>query len=315
MATLPVATFEGRPMPRPIDPVVRNIAKFAATASFEMAARDFRALAEARQTIPAGSTVSIPWLPNDTHDDRLAAARAVRAVGLEPLPHVAARRLGDAQDFDRLSGRLRDEAGVTQLFLVSGDTTSARGEYDCALELLARGRLNHRGYDRVGFAGYPEGHLARSRATLEAALDTRIALALDQGLDPFVIAQFAFDHSPIQSWIAAFRERHDGEMVRIGLAGPAKIQTLLRYAQLCGIGASSRALIRDGASIARLLREAAPDAVIRRIVEAGLPRTQSPVAMHIFPFGGLQRSTHWIDLVSRGKIRLRSSESGFDLDR
>ena len=293
-----------------LDQLRAAIAAFAGTASFEMAAKDIEGLEQARPHIPSGSAISITWMPNDTHDHRVAAAKAVRAAGYEPVPHVAARRILGADDFDELVGRLTSEAGVSQLFVIAGDVPDAIGPFSSSLELLARCRPERLGIKRIGVGGHPEGHPVVSDEVLRAELDTKLAFISDSGAEPFVITQFAFSAEPIIGWLRAFRERGNEALVRIGLAGPAGVRTLLRYARHCGVGASTRVLMTRGTSVAQLLNEAGPDEVIEDLM-ASAAEDLGAVALHLFPFGGLERTARWIGPVSQGRFTMRQSEAGF----
>src|SRR2546427_648518 len=61
--------------------------------SLEVNAKDISALTAAAPRVLPGSTISIPYLANQDNDARLAAAQAVRGLGFEPMPHLAARRV------------------------------------------------------------------------------------------------------------------------------------------------------------------------------------------------------------------------------
>jgi len=291
-------------------PAIRGL---AATASVEMLAREIRGLAQAGPLLAPGSTVSIGWLPADGDDDRVAAAVAIRDAGMVPLVHLAARRIASEGAIDGLLTRLQDEAGVTDLFVIGGDIRNPVGPYASALELLSRTLRGRPGIRRIGFGAYPEPHPVIPRELLDSQLDTKIAVAIDAGLAPFVTTQFCFSADPILGWLEAFRQRWPDIPVRIGLTGPAGVRTLLRYARLCGVGASSRALIGNGASIARLLTEAGSDPIIRAIAEQGAIDRFGPIDLHLFSFGGLDRTARWLSAVARGSFKLRPSEAGFQL--
>lgn len=300
--------------PMNTDALIGAVRRFAAHTSFETAARDLRGIEEAKPYIAPGSTIAISWLPSDSDEDRIAAACAIRDAGCVALPHIAARRLTSAAQAERLLNRLRDEAEVDQVLLVGGDLAQPIGPYESALDLLSRTVRRIPELRRVGIGAYPERHPDIPADVLQKALDAKLAVATDAGIDTFVVTQFAFTADPILNWLAGFRERWEDVPVRIGLAGPANIRTLLRFARICGVGTSSRALISNGASIARLLAEAGPDPVIRALAAAGAPDRYGPVALHLFSFGGLMRSARWIAPVAEGRLRLSMSEAGFRPD-
>jgi len=81
--------------------------------------------------------------------------------------------------------------------------------------------------------------------------------------------------------------------VKVGIAGPATVATLAKFAVRCGIGASLRALARGHTAFARILAEAGPDALIGALVAEEDP--SSPIdGLHVFTFGGVRRTAEWI---------------------
>src|SRR6266853_1223787 len=157
----------------------------------------------------------------------------------------------------------------------------------------------------VGVAGYPEGHPGIAASALEAALAAKKTLARRASLDLQVVTQFCFESEPILAWAAKMKGR--GMPVRVGLSGPASLPRLLRFAALCGIGNSVRALKARPGAITRLLVEAGPEAVVRDIARpAGAPI----VGVHFFCFGGLVRTARWLRAVREGRFEL-TPDGGF----
>src|SRR4029079_8139665 len=108
-----------------------------------------------------------------------------------------------------------------------------------------------------------------------------------------LVTQFGFDAGPILRWIASLRTKDILCPVRIGVAGPASVATLAKFAIRCGVGASLRALARGHTAFARILVEAGPDALINELVTN--ETTGAPIAgLHIFTFGGVRRTAEWI---------------------
>lgn len=303
-------------VPADADPAAiarERIVALSREASYEVSARDGKGLDAAIARLSPGTPVSVTWLPADNDDDRVAAAQRLREAGLEPVPHIAARMVTSQDHLERLLGRLGDEAGVRQLLVISGDVKQPGGPFEDSSALIASPAFPHAMLRSIWVGGYPEGHPTVDDATLRATLDAKIAAIRALGLTPGVITQFCFDAQPILQWLLDFRARHGDVPVRVGLAGPAGIRTLLRFAAICGVGASAKALITRGASIARLLNEATPDPVIRDLAETPAYHEFQPMGFHLFPFGGLDRSARWMEAVAAGAFELRSSASGFQV--
>ena len=125
-----------------------------------------------------------------------------------------------------------------------------------------------------------------------------MTLARRQGFDVSLVTQFGFDAAPILRWIAAARERDIVCPVRIGIAGPATIATLAKFAVRCGIGESLRALARGHTAFARILAETGPDALVDAVAADEDPRC--PIdGLHILTFGGVRRTAEWIQATTQ----------------
>jgi methylenetetrahydrofolate reductase (NADPH) len=270
----------------------RRAAELIATCSLELSPRDELAGDALRPLLPSGTTVFVNHPPSVTHHDIVAACARLHRAGFVPVPHVAARRLANFTQASDFLQRATAEAGVERILLIGGDD-SPIGPFRASLDLLATGVLERAGVRAVAFAGYPEGHPAIDTQTLNAALKAKVALAEKAGLSVSLITQFSFEAQPILRRIAAQRAAGLDCPVHIGIAGPASVATLAKFAIRCGVGASLRALARGHTAFARILVEAGPDALINELVTN--ETTGAPIAgLHIFTFGGVRRTAEWI---------------------
>ena len=178
-------------------------------------------------TLPRATQVYFSAVPTITPDELVAAAGALRKAGLEPVIHIAARRLRAAQDFPELLSRLRGEADVRRLLLIGGDVDAA-GPYPDALALIQKGRLREAGIEEVGIGAYPEGHPRIDAGRLEAALDEKIAAARAHGLGLHIVSQFSFSPERIIAWLKRMRACGISTPIKVGMAGPSSLPALLR---------------------------------------------------------------------------------------
>jgi len=281
-----------------------------AAGSLEMGAhRPQDALAIAA-LLPAGTPVYVNHLPRHSLADSLASLAAVRAAGLEPVPHIAARRLANREAAREFLALLRDEAQVTRALVIAGDSRVPVGPFDSSFALLETGLLEAHGIRSIGIAGYPEGHPRIAESAIEAARDRKLAYAARNGLDVFIVSQFCFDPGAIVGWVERLRSRGVTVPLRVGVAGIANIRTLLNYARRCGIGNSIRALGAEPISLPRLLTQQGPERVVRRIAAAAAGA--SVVGLHFFPFGGFAPTARWLQSVAAGRFRL--DDAGFTVE-
>jgi methylenetetrahydrofolate reductase (NADPH) len=260
-------------------------------ASIELSPRDDLAGPGLAGLFDLGTTVFVNNPPSVTHHDIVAACRRLAGAGFEPVPHVVARHLSGFTQASDFLARLAGEAGVSQILLLGGDTPRPAGPFASALDVLATGVVERHGIRDVAFAGYPEGHPLIALPQLEASLRAKLELARARALAVSVVTQFGFEAEPIQRWIAAQRADGMAGLIRIGVAGPASVATLAKFAVRCGVGASLRALAQRHAAFARILTEANPKALID-VLAAGL-EPQPGIGLHIFCFGGVRRTAAW----------------------
>jgi methylenetetrahydrofolate reductase (NADPH) len=305
----------GAPIAPPIraeDELRQAIIALVEGASFEISARDPLAGAGLREVAPAGSTVYIAFAPTDTHHGIVAAASLLKRAGFAPVPHIAARTLASFTQLNDYLARLAGEAGIDRALVIAGDVERPVGPFATSLELLTTGLFEKHGIRHIDIAGYPEGHPRVSRAHLEEALAAKCRTMRERGLVPSVLTQFGFEAAPIVGWVQAVRAGGLDIPVRIGLAGPASIATLAKFAVRCGIGNSLRALTGGHASVARLLVETNPAALVAAL--AGASPALGVTKLHFFTFGGVRRSSAWIEKVRRGEFDWREG-GGFLIRR
>jgi methylenetetrahydrofolate reductase (NADPH) len=157
----------------------------------------------------------------------------------------------------------------------------------------------------IGVAGYPEGHPRIAAAALENALAAKKGFARRAGIELGIVTQFCFEADSIVAWAAKMKGH--GLPVRVGLAGPASLPRLLRFAAMCGIGSSVRVLKARPRAITRLMVEAGPELVLRDLAR----RADPPLAgVHFFCFGGLVRTARWLRAIREGRFEL-TDEGGF----
>jgi methylenetetrahydrofolate reductase (NADPH) len=271
-------------------------AQLIGAGSLELSPRDEFAGEALRKLLVPGTSVFVAYPSSVTHHDIVAACTRLRHAGFDPVPHVAARRLASFTQANDFLQRAVGEAGVESVLLIGGDESPV-GPFRAALDLLATGVLERNGIHNVGFAGYPEGHPAIDGGTLDAALRAKVALARQGGLAVSLFTQFGFEAEPILDWIGRLHSEGIDCPVHVGVAGPANVATLAKFAIRCGIGASLRALARGHTAFARILVEAGPDALITDLIAGEDP--DAPIAgLHMFTFGGVRRTAEWMRQAS-----------------
>lgn len=269
--------------------------------SLEMGAdrpKDARAIAD---LLPGGTPVFVNHLPKHTLADTLAGLEAVAAAGLEPVPHLAARRIKSSVEAASFLNAAVARAGVSKLLLLGGDTPSAAGPYADALSLLNSGLIAKAGIREVAFAGYPEGHPTVDADTMIDALDAKIVAARAQGLGVRVITQFSFAPARILDFCVWLHRRAPDVPIQVGIPGPTSPASLIRFATICGVGASFRAMTNQGMGAVRLLTHTDPSEQLAMIAAHQRSNTHTNITgVHMFSFGGVAKTAQWMNSVLRG---------------
>jgi methylenetetrahydrofolate reductase (NADPH) len=262
--------------------------------SIEMTAKDVPQLEAAADLIPQGTKIPVTFLPGETFEMRIAAAKRVRELGFLPIPHLSARRLRSQEELEGFLAGLQREVGTDHAFVVAGDPPEPLGPYEDALAIIRSGLLAKYGIRRIGISGYPEGHPDIGNERLWQAQRDKQTAILERGHDFAVVTQFAFDAEPVLAWLEQVRQAGIQALVRIGVPGPASVKRLLAFAARCGVGTSTRVMKKYGLSMTKLLSTAGPDKLIQDYASGLDPARHGDVLMHFYPFGGLRATAEWV---------------------
>lgn len=255
---------------------------------------------------PPGSRVYITDIGTDTTDVLVAAARRVHDLGYKPVPHFASRRLTTRAALEDRIRATTQEAGVTDVLVIGGGLARPAGQFSSSMEVLETGFFDKHGVTEIGVAGHPEGNPDFSEADAIAALRLKQAFGERTGAQIRIVTQFGFDAGKFIAWAEGLRGHGIDLPVHLGVAGPAKITTLLKYAAMCGVGNSISFLKRNALSLTALATSHSPEGVVAPI-ERHVQATPATAIrqIHVFPFGGVKKSAEW--LVERGSWDINTS--------
>ncbi|HEV2263471.1 MAG TPA: methylenetetrahydrofolate reductase [Stellaceae bacterium] len=296
---IPAARIGSVAEPAPmLDRRRQRIAELLSGISIELSAREHGSEQLCCGFLAPGTPVYVNFAANDSYHAVVETTARLKRAGFCPVPHVAARYLTGPTQLDDFLARAVG-TGVDRVLVIAGDLDRPAGPFHSSLELIETGLLSKHGIRTVGIAGYPEGHPKIATATLDAALAAKLRRLQSDGIAPYIVTQFCFDAAPIVGWLARMRAAGIAVPAHVGLAGPASIATLAKFAMHCGIGNSLLALVGGQTSIARLLVESGPDKVIRALAAAE-PTEIDIAGLHLFTFGGLVRTGKWLRALGTG---------------
>jgi len=272
-----------------------RLGELIAAGSLEISPRELHRAAEVAAQLPASTCVYIPSLPGLPLARTLEAIAALRAVGLDPVPHVSARRILDRKEFSSFLKEASSRYGVHRVLLIGGDEPKPKGPFQDSLQILEEGLLADCGILEIGVAGYPEGHPKLSAVSIASAFSRKRQLVKEQNLGLYVVTQFCFAPARIVDFCAQLARTAPGVSVYAGIAGPTDPVALARYAQRCGVSVSLRALRNLGTGIAKLVTQTDPRDHVLAVARYSAGREPGNVAgVHLYSFGGAVRTAAWM---------------------
>lgn len=251
------------------------------------------------EILPPGTAIYLTAVGHQSTRELTLTAASLRRAGLEPVAHIAARRIVSLDDLHELLRALRGEADMRRLLVIGGDVEPV-GPLQDALAVIKYGRLRELGFEAIGIGAYPEGHPRIPAGRLETALDEKIALAAAQGMHVDIVSQFSFSPERILGWLRQLRACGVARPVQVGVAGPTSVPTLLRFARRCGVNASLRGLVSGvGTS---LIGHAGPDRIVTELSAAWADGSLGDVRLHYLSFGGTVETARYACEAAAGRL-------------
>lgn len=272
--------------------------ELAANFSIEVHPRTAKTVADFRQILPEKTHVFISHVGGTSLDDMVATAQRLSGEGFSVTPHVVARSIANLVQFERLIYRYRDEAGVRRALVLAGESHQPAGELHSSLQLLRSGLFDQAGYTDIFVAGHPEGNRDidpdGGDQNCDSALHEKWQFSHHSDARMALLTQFVFSHQPIITWAEKLKKSGIWLPIHVGLTGPARLQTLLKYALSCGIGPSVRALKSRRFDISRLLSQLDQSEIVKKLECYRYQNPQSMITnLHIYPLGGIKIGAEW----------------------
>jgi len=264
-------------------------------ASIEVSPYQAKESPELPGLIPRAVRVYVTDVGTDTTDSIVKGAARLDDFGLTAVPHFASRRLTSHEALHTRIKRLAEEANVRDVLVIGGGLDEPAGEFASTLEVLETGLFDKYGIRHIGVAGHPEGTPDFSDETAAEALRLKQAFSERTDAEMRIVTQFGFDPAGFISWAEGLRKSGVELPVHLGVAGPAKLTTLVKYAIMCGVGNSVNFIKKRAASVATMVKGFDPEEVVQPIEQHINESTDTPIEqVHVFPFGGVKTSGQWL---------------------
>lgn len=274
------------------------LASFLQDFSIEVMPRTADKVDDFRAILPEGTRVYIAHLEGTPIEDMVRTAARLAGEGFDVMPHFPARIIKDAATLDDWIARYQGEAGVQSALLLAGGVAQPVGDLASSMDLIETGAFDRAGFTHLNVAGHPEGNRDidpdGSEANVMEALHWKQAFSTRTDAQMAIVTQFAFDAAPVIDWANRISEAGIDLPIHIGIAGPAKLQTLIKFSMACGVGPSLDVLKKRAADVTRLLLPYEPDEVVTELAAHKAAHPDFNIAkVHFFPLGGIKASANW----------------------
>jgi len=264
--------------------------------SIEVMPRTAEKVEDFRAILPKGTRVYVAHIEGTPIEDMVATAKRIAGEGFDVMPHFPARIIKDKATLADWIARYQGEANVRQALLLAGGVTAPHGDYHSSMQLLESGLFG--GFDRLHVAGHPEGNKDIDKdgdAVIMQALAWKQAFANTSDAKFAITTQFCFEADPVIAWANKLAEAGISMPIHIGIAGPAKLQTLIKFAIACGVGPSLRVLQKRAMDVTKLLLPYEPTEVAGALAahKAATPGFNIE-QVHFFPLGGIKTNAQWV---------------------
>ncbi len=223
------------------------------------------------ETLPSIKDVYITMLPGGDYLETAQKAGDLVKKGFNPVPHFPARSITDEAQLNDYVSRCKD-LGVKQALVIGGSREPA-GIFDSSIQILETGYFEGL---KIGIAGHPEGSPDISDSNLEKAMKDKKPYA------DYIVTQWLLNSQKIIDFISK-----QTIPVHVGITGPLKITSLIKFANIVGAKNSLNFLKSNFSKALDLMKPKDPNELIGKV-------KNSTKNFHIYTFGGLKETNKWL---------------------
>ena len=222
-------------------------------------------------TLPELKDVYITFLPGGDFKDTATKSGELVQKGYNPIPHIPARSIENDNHLKEYINMCKD-LGVKQCLVIGGSRDPV-GKFDSSIQLLETGFFDGL---KIGIAGHPEGSPDISDTELEKAMQDKKPYA------DYIVTQWLLDPDPIIDFISK-----QSVPVHVGITGPLKITSLIKFANIVGAKNSINFLKSNFTKALDLMKPKDPNEIIGKLKDHS-------DNFHIYTFGGLKETNKWL---------------------
>ena len=249
--------------------------------------------------IPKGTLIYIAHIEGTPIEEMVATAKKINEQGFSPMPHFPARIIKDKNVLQDWISKYQNEANVKSGLLIAGGANKPYGEYDSSIQLIESELFDKANFQNLHIAGHPEGSMDidpdGSTKNVDQALSWKNEFSKRTDAKMAITTQFSFDADSVISWANNLKKSGIDIPIHIGIAGPAKLQTLLKYSIECGVGASIKIIQKRAMDLTKLLLPYKPTTIITDLANYKANNPSFNIEkVHFFPLGGVKQVSNFV---------------------
>jgi len=277
-----------------------NFKDFTSGYSIEVIPRSAAKIESFTDLLPKNTRVYLAHLETEDISAMIATAKRLNREGFTVMPHIPARLIQNQATLNDWISMYQNEAGVDEALLLAGGSKKPVGDFDSSIQLIESGLFDKAGFKRLHVAGHPEGSKdidpSGGTKSVTEALSWKQEFSKRTDASMAIATQFCFDADVVKKWADSIKENGIDIPIHIGIAGPAKLQTLLKFSVECGIGASMKVLTKRAKDLTTLLLPYKPTQILNELAEYKSKDPESNIEqVHFFPIGGIKQTVDWIE--------------------
>ena len=276
-----------------------NFKDFISGYSIEVLPRSAAKIDSFRDALPKNTRVYIAHLETEDISAMVATAKRIHDEGFAVMPHIPARMISSKEMLHDWISMYQNEAGVDEALLLAGGLKKPVGDFNSSMQLIESGLFDQAGFKRLHIAGHPEGNKdidpSGGNKNVSEALSWKQEFSQRTDASMAIATQFCFDADVVKKWANSIKANGIDIPIHIGIAGPAKLQTLLKFSVECGIGASMKILTNRAKDITKLLLPYKPTQILNELAAYKSENPELNIEqVHFFPLGGIKKTADWV---------------------
>ena len=279
--------------------ISNHLKDFLVDFSIEVMPRTASKIESFNEILPQNTRVYIAHIEGVPIEEMVETAKRLSSEGFNVMPHFPARIIKDKDTLENWIQRYQDEAGIEQALLLAGGLSRPHGSFESSMQLVETELFEKYNFKHLHFAGHPEGNKDidhdNSTKNVDSALSWKQKFKERTDINLALTTQFCFEANPVIEWVDSLVKNGIDIPVHIGVAGPAKLQTLIKFSIACGVGPSLRVLQKRAKDVKKLLLPFEPNDFLETLAEHKKANPNFNITnVHFFPLGGIDVNASWI---------------------